>query len=231
VANPEDPDATDHGPSGRYPARARRRRRTHERILEVAADLLYKEGIGNVSVDDIAGAVGVTKATLYQHFRSKDELIAACLSAVDQLHFDWFVNETNKKVAGGSQPLVAVFDVLDMWFHSAVFRGCAFINATVQLADGTHPAHLAVLTHKRRTRDWLQQLARDAGVADERSERLAAYLMVAMEGAIITALVQQDPDAGKDARHIAELLVAEATQDPSFEHRCERIGPAVSSAG
>jgi AcrR family transcriptional regulator len=58
--------------------------RTRDRIIEAAATLFYREGIGRVGVDAVAEKAGVTKRTLYYHFDSKDELIVAYLDARDQ---------------------------------------------------------------------------------------------------------------------------------------------------
>lgn len=57
---------------------------THERIIAAAAKLFYNEGVRAVSVDAVAERADVTKRTLYYHFDSKDELIAAYLETRDQ---------------------------------------------------------------------------------------------------------------------------------------------------
>lgn len=93
---------------------------------------------------------------------------------------------------------ISIFDVLDEWFASDDFRGCAFINATVELADPRHPAREPAIAHKRRNREYIIELAQAAGISDP--VRLARQLMLLVEGAIVTALVQQNADAAKDAR-------------------------------
>src|SRR5690606_6360238 len=57
---------------------------TRERIIKAAVKLFHGEGIRAVSVDAVAAKAGVTKRTLYYHFRSKDDLIAAYLETRDQ---------------------------------------------------------------------------------------------------------------------------------------------------
>jgi hypothetical protein len=96
--------------------------------------------------------------------------------------------------------------VLGEWFHSRGFRGCAFINASVELSDPGHPGHEAIIAHKGRTRDYLLELAEDAGIAEPRV--LADSLMLLVEGAIVTALVERDLDAARRGRRAAELLLA-----------------------
>jgi AcrR family transcriptional regulator len=198
-----------------YTARGERRARTHEHIIEVAADLLYRNGIQQVSMDDIATECGVTKATVYQHFATKDQLISDCLAGVDRAHFDWFVEQTARRARGPASALQAVFLVLDQWFNSSVFRGCAFINATIQLPDQQHPAHLAVLNHKQRTRDWLRSLALAEGFDQTTALRLSSYLMILMEGAIVTALVQGDLSAARQAGEAASMIIERYRELPS----------------
>ena len=50
-----------------------------ERILETADKLFYLQGIRAIGVDTIAAEIGISKRTLYNHFPSKDALIAAYL--------------------------------------------------------------------------------------------------------------------------------------------------------
>ena len=206
-----------------YIARGQRRARTHEHILEVSADLLYRSGIQQVSMDDVAAAAGVTKATLYKHFESKDKLVSACLTEVDRKHFDWFVDQAAKRTGGSASGLQAIFLVLDQWFNSSAFKGCAFINAAIQLPNQLHPAYLAVLNHKQRTREWLLSLALAEGFDGPTARRLSSYLMILMEGAIITALVQNDLDAGRQAGEAAAILV-ERYQSQHLRDRYEQPG-------
>jgi AcrR family transcriptional regulator len=51
-----------------------------ERLVDVASRLFYLDGIHAVGVDRIVTEANVAKATLYTHFASKDELVAAHLS-------------------------------------------------------------------------------------------------------------------------------------------------------
>ena len=60
------------------------RRSARERILAAASDLFYREGMQNVGIDRIIAESGVAKMSLYNNFKSKDELIAAYLEKRDQ---------------------------------------------------------------------------------------------------------------------------------------------------
>ena len=152
-----------------------------ERILAVARDLFYRHGIHAVGVDAIAEAAGTNKMTLYRHFPSKDLLIAECLGQlVAEFEAGWDANE--KCHAGDS------LGQLRSWMrHVAEFkvneadRGCAFVNAAVELPDKGHPARLVIDAYKSRNRERLIALCEKAGVAEP--DLLADKMFLLCEGA------------------------------------------------
>jgi AcrR family transcriptional regulator len=179
--------------------------KTNARILNAAARLFYRKGIRAVSVDEVAAEASVTKVTVYKHYRAKDELLAKCLHALDERFFGWFAGEVESRAADPYDRLLAVFDVLDVWFRRRDFRGCAFINAAVELADATHPAHEAVMAHKTRCRRYFRALADEAGIEDP--DAISDQWMLLTEGATITALVEGDRDAARRARAGASAIL------------------------
>ena len=58
----------------RVSLRERQRQVREDTILDIAHELMVTRGYANTSMDDHAGQVGISKATLYQHFPSKEEL-------------------------------------------------------------------------------------------------------------------------------------------------------------
>nr|WSY57575.1 TetR/AcrR family transcriptional regulator [Streptomyces sp. NBC_00886] len=197
-----------------YAARNRRREETRERILIKAADCFYRRGIMGVSMEDVAAYAGVTKPTLYAHFDSKEALVGAALNKVEESHFNWFERRLAEFVQQGTVPAIAPFHVLDLWFKSSVFRGCAYQNASVEVGSAMPDAQVAVLRHKDRTRRWLHDLASASGVSPKLCGTLSAHLMLLMEGAIISAFVESDDQAAIRAREAAEVLLANALDKP-----------------
>ena len=55
-----------------------------DKILEEARGLFLQFGLKTVSMDDIARSVGVSKKTIYQHYKDKNAIIAK----VVKTHFD-----------------------------------------------------------------------------------------------------------------------------------------------
>lgn len=183
-----------------------------EQILKVAAGMFYRQGIVGTGVDTIIERAGVSKMSLYRHFGSKEQLIAECLEGLDRRYHDWFVEQVEAGTKSPTAKLLSIFDVLDDWFHSSRFRGCAFINAAVELSDPDHPAKKWVLHHKQQDRLYIQKLAEGAGVPN--ATRAARQLMLLAEGAIVTALVQGDLNAARDAKQVASCVIGSTHSAP-----------------
>src|ERR1700712_4183879 len=109
------------------------RPRAPERVLQVADELFYGEGIHAVGVDRIAAEADTSKATLYSHYGSKDGLVAAYLerrTAEARL----LIGDRSALGEGEARASVlSLFDGLAEWHSEDDFRGCAFINAGSEL--------------------------------------------------------------------------------------------------
>jgi AcrR family transcriptional regulator len=180
-----------------------------ERILRAARELFYRDGINAVSVDAVAAAADTNKMTLYRHFSSKDELVAAYLSQLAE------EGEGLWDKARAAHPGDAEAQLRYLLKRAAEFategrgRGCALANAAVELAaEPRHPARRVVEAHKRRQRERLVALVREAGYA--RPEQLADELFLLVEGARVC--MQSVGVAGPGSRlyALAESLLASA---------------------
>jgi len=177
-----------------------------ERILEAASAAFYARGIAPVGVDAVVAESGVAKATLYRHFRSKDDLVVAFLRRRDERWRDWLSAAVERLADGpGARPL-CVFDALGEWFSSEDYRGCAFINAAAEIAEPDHPARAAVQDHKRLLGDYLTGLLEAAGSAEPADD--AGALLLLVEGAIISAVIEGDAAPAGRARLAAARILA-----------------------
>ena len=101
-----------------------------ERLLDAASELFYAEGIHTVGIDRIIEKAGVAKASLYNTYGSKDELVRAYLGR----RHDRQKARIAAALEGVTDPrekILAIFTAQEQLFASAGFRGCAFANATV----------------------------------------------------------------------------------------------------
>lgn len=177
-----------------------------DRLVETALRLFDRDGFRASGIDAVLAEAGVAKMTLYAHFASKDELIAAALELRDRRWREWFMAAVERRAAEPAQRLQAVFDVLEEWFNQPDFRGCLLINASSEFADRGHPARRLAADHRGRIVDYLRGLAAGAGAPDpaELAERI--YLLIA--GAIVAAVLVGDSSPARAARTAAMQLIA-----------------------
>jgi AcrR family transcriptional regulator len=151
------------------------------RILKSANAMFYRDGVHAVSVDAIVEDAGTNKTTFYRHFESKDELIAECLRELTQdCELAWF--EIEREHAGEpKRQLLAWLRFTAEFKVGANQRGCAFVNAAIELPDASHPARRVIEEAKRRFRQRIVDLCRKAGLRDP--ELLADELFLLGEGA------------------------------------------------
>jgi AcrR family transcriptional regulator len=180
-----------------------------QRILDTADRLFYTEGVRAVGIDRVIAEAGVAKATLYAHFPSKDDLILAVLQFREAAVVAFFAESTARHRKRVKDPLRAFFAALKEWFASPGFRGCAFQNAAVELADPDHPGTAFVRGHKGRFHETLAGLVREA--VGPAGDRVAPAVAVLVEGAIVTALIDRSPAAADVARDAAARLLASVT--------------------
>ena len=154
------------------------------RILKAARQLFYRAGIHAISVDAVAEAAGTNKTTLYRHFQSKDELVAECLREYNR-EFENAWAEIERAYAGKPKDqLLAYLRFIAEFKLDTSERGCALLNAAVELPDPNHPARGVVEECKSRNRDLIIELCCKAGLRDP--ELLADELFLLGEGARVT---------------------------------------------
>ena len=157
------------------------RRTARERILETAGELFYREGIRAVGIDTIIARSGVAKMSLYRNFASKDELICAWLDDTEIRFWAWWDGVVARHPGSPRAQLTALFAALGKWTGHPKFRGCRFINTTVEFRDTDHPGRAIAERHARALRDRMRDLAARAGARDP--DLLAEHLLLLMHGA------------------------------------------------
>src|SRR5215475_9398263 len=176
-----------------------------QRLLDTADRLFYQEGLRAVGIDRIIAEAGVAKMTLYTYFPSKDDLIVAVLQYREAQVLVFFRAAMARHAARTTDPLRAFFAALQEWFESPGFRGCAFQNAAVELADPAHAGTRFGRDHQRRFAALLRGIVEEA--AGQGAATLAPAIALLVEGAIVTAVIHGTPDAADVAREAAVQLV------------------------
>ncbi|MGV6847430.1 MAG: TetR/AcrR family transcriptional regulator [Marinibacterium sp.] len=177
-------------------------------LVEKALTVFYRNGFHATGMDMLVRETGVSKTSMYKHFRTKEDLILAVLRRRDEHFRNWLCRRVEELADTPRGQLLAIFDALREWFEQPEFRGCMFIKASAEYQERDDPIHVQAAEHKRLLQDWAADLARRGGAADP--ERLAAQIMLLKEGAIVTAVLGHRPDPAGEAQQAARALLDQA---------------------
>jgi len=173
-----------------------------ERLLAAASELFYSEGVHTVGIDRVIEHAGVAKASLYNTFGSKDELVGAYL---DSRHAQTAARIT-RALTRYSTPrdrLLGVFEAQGELFAEPGFRGCAFVSASAESPSDV--VEKAAADYRGWVRGLFTDLAREAGVPDPAG--LARQLHLLYDGASLSARMDRDPSVAMSARAAAAALL------------------------
>ena len=179
---------------------------TRERIVAAANTLFYREGIRSVSVDAVAEEAGITKRSLYYHFKSKDELIEAYLGYRDQPNLDAYKRWFDEKPGSMAEKVAAIFENLAKMASHPKWRGCGFLRTSAELANlPGHPAILRGAAHKKKIEQWLADCLGADGI--ETPEAIARQIILLIDGSFSVVMLHREPDYMLSAAEAARVLV------------------------
>lgn len=177
-----------------------------ERIMSVAEELFYREGIRATGVDRIVEVSGVSKTSLYRVFQSKDELIAAYAEAHDQRFWDRWDKAAeiykNKPLA----QLNAVLDGVAESIGRPTYRGCPFINLAIELPDENHPARIIAAASKTRLKTQLENLVAQLSVTNP--GRVAEQILLLVNGAYANGSIDRHSVTAAGLKDAAAAIIA-----------------------
>ena len=176
-----------------------------DHLVDVACDLFYRNGFHATGIDTILTEASVAKMTLYNHFKSKDELILASLERQDQRWREWFVTSVERRAKEPAERLLVIFDALEESIQRENFSGCPFIKATSEYPNLNDPIHRVAIEHQQMVHAYVRGMASQAGAEDP--DALAVQLCLLLRGAIATAQVTGQVKVTHEARKAGEVLV------------------------
>lgn len=177
-----------------------------ERILDVASRLFYSHGIHAVGIDRVIGESSVAKATLYAHFASKEELVAAYLARES----DRWTLEAERRLAqcppgaGAGAAVSALFEMLYDKSRAPGYRGCPFINAAAEFPD-RGPVTEQITVHRDRQR---RVFATAIGGDESRLDADRESVFALFNGAMVAAYLERRPEVVMTAKVSALRLLA-----------------------
>jgi AcrR family transcriptional regulator len=158
-----------------------------QRLLDTATRLFYAEGIHAVGIDRIIAEAGVAKATFYNHFPSKDDLVLAYIEDQDRIGREAVAalpkrppRDMIAAVMGRISEAVVVGD----------WRGCPFLNAAAEYPNSTSPVRQAIDAR----RAWYHGVLRELlGAGGDPAPAVTASLLVAVSDGLLESAYLDDP--------------------------------------
>lgn len=170
-----------------------------QRIIDTATRLFHQQGYNATGINQLIDEAGVAKASLYQHFRTKEDILKAYLAQMSQ---SWFTDVSAIVTSSAlvKDKVLALFDMMRDFSVSVDFRGCNFQNALVEVGANTETGQL-VRGHKSRMAQVFADL-----LADMHPE-LADEVTLLFEGALIMSQVYHSTEPIEAARRAIERLL------------------------
>lgn len=163
-----------------------------EKIVETAFRLFYEQGYFQTGVNQVIAEAGVSKATFFSHFPTKDDLCLAYLRERARVDLGQ-VKDIIQAQKTPRKRFFAFMEGLGSWLPETQFRGCGFANLTVEVLDPKSPLRKEVIYHDDAFRSILRDVSRDLIASDKAKyghldvEGLADYYYLLVEGAISAA--------------------------------------------
>ncbi|KQO45360.1 MULTISPECIES: TetR/AcrR family transcriptional regulator [unclassified Frigoribacterium] len=181
---------------------------SEKKILDAADELFFTNGIAATPVDAVLARAGVSAATMYRGYRSKEALVAAALT---RRHHDWLAtwDTAVARYDEAGPRLLAVFDALDDFRSRPTgARWCAFLASAAEYVEPPADVAEAVRLDTETLRTRLTDLARP--LVGGQAEALAEHLLLVVTGDLAMHLREPDRDT-TTARAVATALVAAAS--------------------
>lgn len=182
-----------------------KRRPVKERIVETASELFYKNGYNRTGINEILEKSGVAKASMYQHFRSKEEIGLEYLKHMDIEANNKLTARINSLPKGKAKVLAFIDHVAD-FFDSGSFRGCWSLNTIAEISQDNQLMMSEIVRQKKAMIAWFLRLVEENLNARNPNE-MANKLYLLYETALMEARVFNEKWPIEAARAMSEEII------------------------
>ncbi len=183
--------------------------KVRQHIIETASNLFYRNGYNLTGINEIIREAGIAKATLYNHFASKEDICLAYLQYKNEVFrkdIKNFVNEANN----GEHRLYALFEFLNKFFDQKDFNGCWCLNTVAELPHGNERIRNEIQTQKESFIQFIKELVENNRNqnSDLENDRLAKKIYLLYESAIAESKLHQNKWPIETGLSLCKSLVA-----------------------
>jgi len=180
-----------------------------QNIIETASRLFYEKGYNLTGINEIIAEAGIAKATLYSHFKSKDDLCVAYL----QFKNETFLKDVRAymlKAQEGENQILALFDFLKKFFKNKDFNGCWCINTVSEIPREKIRIKQEIQNQKNNFISLLEDfmIQNFPNKTKAENKKMAKKIYLLYEGAVAESHLHQAPWPIKSARDICDILLS-----------------------
>ena len=158
---------------------------TRQKIINTASDLFYEKGYNLTGINEIIEKSDIAKATLYSHFKSKEDLLLAYLDEKDREATEKLMAFTNKK-AKGNKRIISVLEFLNTFYHTKEFNGCWCVRSVAEVPVENEKVRKKISQNKQKFLNVLQTIIKEnrPDLHYSKQKQLAQQVYVLYEGAM-----------------------------------------------
>lgn len=177
-------------------------------IIETASELFYQKGYNLTGINEIIKEAGIAKATLYNHFQSKDDICLAYLEHKNSAFLKELEEFVLSKSKGNSQ-LLAIFDFLELFYNSKDFNGCWCINTVSELPKDDNKIRAEIKVQKSQFLKLIEEIAQSnyPNKTEKENAFLATQVYLIYEGALSESYLHQEAWPIESAKNLCKRIL------------------------
>lgn len=179
---------------------------TRQNIVQTASSLFYSQGYNSTGINEIIAESGIAKATLYSHFRSKEDICLAYLQFKNETFLE-DVSAFCKNKRAGKNRVLAIFDFLQKFFKSKDFNGCWCIRTVAEIPRENTRIRQEIQKQKNAFLALIDELVRETQVEKTASKKLSRQIYLLYESAVAESHLHQDDWPIKEAKNICSIIL------------------------
>ncbi|MCL5247495.1 TetR/AcrR family transcriptional regulator [Cellulophaga sp. 20_2_10] len=179
-----------------------------QNIIETASTLFYRNGYNSTGINEIIAEAGIAKATLYNHFKSKEDICLAYLEFMN-VTFIKDIKSFCERKPKGAQRVLALFDFLDVFFLQKDFNGCWCIKTVSEIPKDNERIRREIQNQKTNFIALISNLIAD-NLELKNNKSLDSYarqIYLLYESAVAESHLHQDSWPIKETKNICSQII------------------------
>ena len=178
------------------------------RIIETASSLFYKNGYNATGINEIISEAGIAKATLYRHFKSKEDICIAYLRFKDT-GFTKDIEELTSSKPKGKAQILAIFDFLELLFQTKDFNGCWSIKTVSEISGNNEVIRNEIQQQKNAFIEFISKLITTnlEDIKEEEINSLSRKIYLLYESAVGESYLHQADWPIKEAKNLCSTIL------------------------